>query len=413
MVKQNAQAKRLRVSSSIDGAVGTILADERRLKQVLVNLLSNAVKFTPEGGSIGLDVRGDPDRRTVSFTVWDTGIGIRQEDMGLLFQPFRQIDSRLSRQYAGTGLGLALVRKISELHRGSVAVESEPGRGSRFTVTIPWEEAIEPGEDVPDHGSLSRIRTVLLIEDTSASVAILTRYLDELGLRTIVHRRGAGAIERVGQEKPDVVLLDLILPDADGWELLAALRSDPDSRAIPILVISDLDERVRGLTLGAAGYLVKPVSREQLRAALTRLAACRPDAGPPSPVSAGASSPEGPLLLLAEDDEIGASLVTNYLRAGGYRIARAHDGDEAIRLAGELSPQLILMDIQMPGMDGLEATRKLRADAATRRIPIIALTALAMSSDKERCLEAGADAYLSKPFHPRELRRLIEQTLSR
>ena len=414
MVKQNAQAKQQRMSSSIDGAIGRILADERRLKQALVNLLSNAVKFTPEGGSIGLDVSGDPARRTVSFTVSDTGIGIRQEDMGLLFEPFQQIDSRLSRQYAGTGLGLALVRKISELHGGSVSVTSEPGKGSRFTVTIPWEEAVEPAKAMTDLDPQPRIRKVLLIEDSSASVEVLNRYLREMGVQTIVQSCGTGALERVRQEKPDVVFLDLLLPDAVGWELLSAFKSDLELCKIPILVISDLDERVRGLSLGAAEYLVKPVTRQQLQWALMGLTTRKSELGPPPPDPSEDSPLEGPLLLLAEDNEIGASLLANYLRqAGGYRVARALDGHEAIRLARELSPQLILMDIQMPGMDGLEATRQLRADPQTCKMPIIAVTALAMADDEERCLGAGADAYLSKPLSLRELLRIVKETLRR
>ncbi len=292
---------------------------------MLVNLLSNAVKFTPEGGSIGLDVSGDPARRTVSFTVSDTGIGIRQEDMGLLFEPFQQIDSRLSRQYAGTGLGLALVRKISELHGGSVSVTSEPGCGSRFTITIPWEEAVEPGKDMTGLDPQPRIRKVLLIEDSSASVEVLNRYLREMGVQTIVQPCGTGALERVRQEKPDAVFLDILLPDADGWELLSALRSDPESCKIPILVISDLDERIRGLNLGAAEYLVKPISREQLQLALTGLATTKAELASPAPDLGVESTPDGPLLLLAEDDEIAASLLANYLRqVGGYRVARAH-----------------------------------------------------------------------------------------
>jgi CheY-like chemotaxis protein len=252
----------------------------------------------------------------------------------------------------------------------------------------------------------------LLIEDSAASAALLTRYLDEMQVLTIVHPEGSGALERVIEETPDTVLLDLVLPDLDGWQLLAMLKSDPRTRGTPVLVISDLDERVRGLALGADEYLVKPVSREELRDALKRLMAGSSAHALGATLPCRGTAVQGPLLLLAEDNDISASMFIDFLeQVAGFRVARARDGEEAIRLAGELKPRMILMDIQMPVVDGLEATSRLRSASATRSIPIIALTALAMPGDRERCLHAGADAYLSKPVSLRELRGLIEDLL--
>jgi PAS domain S-box-containing protein len=283
LIKQAAHKKQLRVSSAFDGVVTIIQADGRRLKQILVNLLDNAVKFTPEGGAIGLEVVGDAERQVVHFTVWDTGIGISEEDMGRLFQPFVQLDSSLSRQRTGTGLGLSLVYRLAELHGGSVSVESEVGEGSRFTVSLPWRERDEEIE-------------------------------------------GQGGEEA---ESPPLSLVTL----------------PPDRSAT---------------------------------------------------------------ILLAEDNESSIETISDYLQAKGYQVLVARDGAEAIARTREERPDLILMDIQMPGIDGLEATQRIRADLALEGIPIIALTALAMPGDRERCLAAGADEYLSKPVNLKKLVEMIE-----
>jgi CheY-like chemotaxis protein/nitrogen-specific signal transduction histidine kinase len=283
LVAQAAQQKQLTVELTIDRSVTVVYADERRLKQILVNLLSNALKFTPQGGAIGLEVAGDAPRQMVDLTVWDTGIGIAPEDLGRLFQPFVQLDSRLSRQYTGTGLGLTLVSRMVALHGGSVRVESQPGAGSRFTVSLPWQAA-------PDQS---------------------------------------------------------------------------DSRDVPSL-----------------------------------------------PVAAEASpAPTPATILLAEDNETNIVMIKDYLEAKGYRMLVAHDGAEAVAYAYEARPALILMDIQMPGMDGLEAIRTIRAQNGVPPMPIIALTALAMPGDRERCLQAGADEYLSKPVSLKGLAATIDSYL--
>lgn len=286
LVKQIAHKKRLRLSSTLDSAVTMLQADERRLKQILVNLLSNAVKFTPDGGSVGLDIVGVAEKEIVNFTVWDTGLGIAQEDLGRLFQPFVQLDSSLARQHAGTGLGLALVYRMTEMHGGSVLVDSELGVGSRFTVSLPW-----------------RVPTEITTLESEAKL-----------------------------EEPNT----------------------------------------------------------------------------PTPLS-----DQKPLILLAEDNEINISTLLDYLPARGYRVIVARDGNEAVQLAREESPDLILMDVQMPVMDGLEATKQIRDDVNLAKIPIIALTALAMRGDRERCLAAGMDDYLSKPVGMRDLIASIEKLRER
>ena len=294
LVQQDAVNRRLQVSSKFDNAVTTLQADERRLKQILVNLLSNAIKFTPEGGAIGLEVNGDIERNMAHFTVWDTGIGIAQEDMEMLFQPFTQLDGGLSRQYSGTGLGLNLVLKMTELLGGRVSVDSKVDKGSRFTVSLPWKES----------GKL---------------------------------------VEPVWET-----------------ELAARIEMQTISTAMP--------EQQTG---------------------------------------------EQPLVLLVDDNEYVAETMSDFLLFMNYNVIVARDGNEAIQRAKAEKPDVILMDIKMPGMDGLEATRRIRADDEMASIPIIVLTALAMPGDQERCLEAGANDYISRPVNLRTLIRAIKTQLNR
>lgn len=282
-IKQQARGKDISVSFSLETNRMTLRADVRRLKQILVNLLSNAVKFTPDGGRVGLDVTSNNDRQTIHFTVWDTGIGIAPEYMGRLFQSFVQLDSSLSREHVGTGLGLALVARLTEMHGGSVSVESDVNEGSRFTVTLPFfQDQIQ---------ELQQIET-----DEPASV-----------------------------------------PEAP--------------------------------TIDAASHLI----------------------------------------LLAEDNEENIDVYTEYLERKGYRVMVARNGLEAIERVQDERPSLILMDIQMPRMDGLEATHHIRKNDHMLNIPIIALTALAMPGDRERCLKAGMNEYLSKPILLKNLVKVIEQ----
>ncbi|MDQ2995515.1 MAG: response regulator, partial [Chloroflexota bacterium] len=420
LIKQIAQKKRLSVELTIDPAVTLIRVDARRVKQVLVNLLSNAVKFTPEGGAIGLEVVGDAARQAVDLTVWDTGIGIAQDQMTQLFQPFVQLDSRLARQYEGSGLGLALVYRMVELHGGSISVTSEVERGSRFTVALPWQTT-NVGAQAGEQAAASvvainraAVQRALICEDSLTTAEQITRYLHDLEIESVTMRHGADVVALAAAEQPDLIILDLLLPDISGWDVLAQLKAEPRTRAIPVLIISVLDERARGLALGAAEYLVKPVVYADLQRVLP---ICAPvPAGYVSPQALSATGTPAcanplPVVLLAEDNAANITMITDYLGTRGYQVVVARNGAEAIARAREARPAIVLMDIQMPGMDGLEATRRIRSISDLVELPIIALTALAMPGDHERCLAAGANDYLSKPVSLRGLALLIENHL--
>lgn len=413
-VKQQARQKRIQLIYEIDPNITEIEADERRLLQVLVNLLTNAVKFTPDGGRVKLEVQMNLLQQAVDFQVIDNGIGIAPEDLSQIFQPFIQLDSSLSRRYTGSGLGLSIVQRIVDLHGGSIRVESEVERGSCFTVTLPWhplsDQDVAPLPETPlNEGDLHQ---ALVVEDSSAAATQIKRYLAELGATSVIHPVGEGAVMVALRVKPDVIVLDLLLPDRSGWEVLVELKAHPETQAIPVLMISVVDERSRSLALGATEHLLKPISRQKFYQALNRIYA---HVQPPNPetalIIAAMEAARTPRILLAEDNETNILTILSYLEAHDFQVMLARNGIEAVQMAKRHQPNLILMDIQMPDMDGLEATRQLRADPETSQIPVIALTALTMPGDRERCLEAGAIDYLAKPVRLKQLLELIHQYL--
>ncbi|MGH7491415.1 MAG: PAS domain S-box protein [bacterium] len=417
---QMALEKRLKISCQQDEQVTLILADERRLKQILVNLLSNAVKFTPAGGEIGLEVRGDVEKGVVRFSVWDTGIGISMADIVKLFQPFVQLDSTLARQYPGTGLGLVLVHRMVELHGGGVMIDSKPGKGSRFTVILPWLKPVAPAviesawPAEPPNSHEGVFHRALIIDEPSPEIDKLQEYLRELDLETRISspQEEIGPVLRIAQ--PDIIFLNILLADALGWKVLTQLKLEPRTQVLPVIIISERDTRAQGLSLGAAEFLSKPISREQLQWVLSKVAFEWPArVAQHAATLEGVVAPAGqpPRLLLVEDSESNINTLFDYLMARQYRVQVARTGREAVQRAQTEKPDLILMDIRLPGENGLETMRKMKKDESLRAVPMIALTALAMPGDRERCLEAGANDYLSKPVSMKDLVEAIEKQL--
>lgn len=294
MTKGMAQQKNQMVSFTIHPTAIEIEADARRLKQMLVNLLSNAIKFTPEGGQLGLDVQADAGEGVVRFHVWDKGIGIAEEDFPRLFQPFTQLDGRLARQHAGTGLGLSLVRRMAELHGGSITLTSAVGEGSRFTLSLPWRptasprpeslQALEAGvnllSSLQAYAQAQRLIKVLMVDDNLAMMEMYVDYLRQSGCDVAIAKDGVTALQKVTQFQPDVILMDIQMPDMDGLEVIRRIRSlrDPELAQTPIVALTALampGDRERCLNAGSNEYIAKPVSLTRLKEIVERLAAVR------------------------------------------------------------------------------------------------------------------------------------------
>ena len=276
LVKESAYKKNIRLSRKVDDSVDVIPADERRLKQVLVNLLSNAVKFTPEEGSVGLEVEGDPVNRRVKFTVWDTGIGIAAQDVERLFKPFVQLDAALSRQYEGTGLGLAMVLKLVELHGGGITLDSAPGQGSRFSVVLPWEQPALPSEPGGLEGGVEPGRpsagTVLLVEENDRHAQVLTGLLDQRGYRVVRGHTVEEIFHLAREMRPDVIVMYVGMPVLSSIQVVKHIRVDEKLGSMPIIGLTALavnGDREKCLGAGMDAYLTRPVRIDELEAVMT------------------------------------------------------------------------------------------------------------------------------------------------
>jgi len=436
--RQLASEKHLQFEVNFDEDLpATIRTDEKRLQQIVLNLLSNAFKFTAEGGvtlavrlaqggwSASHPVLSDADY-AVQIEVSDTGIGIPEDKQRLIFEAFQQADGTTSRKYGGTGLGLSISREIASLLGGEIQVRSTVGLGSTFTLYVPLKApGIAPALALPSAGPVEQVAEflaerrieddrddladqpfVLIVEDDPTFAGILLEMAHESSLKGVISSAGSGTLAMVRKMRPSAITLDLGLSDIDGFVLLDLLRHDPQSRDIPVYVISGAEQAAHALTLGATQVLEKPASREELRLLFGAVAKSLPAAGKrkrrkrAEAAVAGnrLAGLAGTELLIVDDDIRNIYSLASVLEAHGATVRHAERGAEGLAIL-EQNPDIsvALIDIMMPEMDGYETMQRIRANPRLSKIPLIAVTAKAMKGDRQKCLDAGASDYISKP----------------
>jgi len=380
-VRPLASKKEITTTAEVDPAVETIDADPSKLKQILYNLLSNAIKFTPDHGRVG--VRVARDDAVATFAVWDTGIGIPAEEQAHIFDEFYQIQQTAGKEYQGTGLGLTLAKKFVELHGGHLRLESEPGRGSTFTFTIPSAARPRPREAEPAQvGPTGPL--VLVVEDDERTRELLKFSLMRGGYRVEEARDGDEAVAKARDLRPAIITLDIMLPPRDGWDVLRALKDDPATRDIPVVVVSIVDEQQRGYSLGAADYILKPFSREDL---LQRLASF----GFSATIRAQALK----ALLVVDDPEL-MTTVSGMLESAGFHTLRAEGPRDGLARALNDRPDVILLNLVMHDMSGFEMMRRVRANEWTKDIPVFVVTARTLDEADKRALQSLAVEVIEK-----------------
>ncbi|HEX8458977.1 MAG TPA: response regulator [Pyrinomonadaceae bacterium] len=374
------------------GGLGRMHADLTKVRQSLLNLMSNACKFT-KAGTVALEVtRREADgREWINFSVRDSGIGITKEQMNKLFQPFSQADASTTREFGGTGLGLVITKKFCEMMGGTMGVQSVRGEGSTFVITLPAEvgRAPRPFAPLPADGdgqsvaSSADAGTVLVVDDDPAARDLLRRSLAKAGFRVECATDGEEALQLARALRPEAITLDVMMPGIDGWATLAALKADPELSGIPVIMLTIVDDKNKGYALGASDYMTKPFDREQLAATLARYRRTTQGQAP---------------ALVVEDDEATRGLLVRALEQEGWRVRAAGDGRAALQEVEAERPQLILLDLMMPTMDGFEFVQELHKLPDGNSIPVVVITAkditledrLRLNGYVEKIVEKGA-----------------------
>jgi PAS domain S-box-containing protein len=416
IIREKAATRHIRLGLDPTEELGSIFADPRKLKQIVYNLLANAVKFTVEGGqvtlralrvprsSVGLLSGARPGRsfplidnefsEFLQVSVTDTGIGISADGLEHLFRPFSQIDSGLARRFEGTGLGLAMVKVLAELHGGTLAVESTVGEGSCFTVWLPFrtpkEGTLTTAKVVaPARTTLSGERTALVVEADFKSFDLVRVQLESDGFQVLHAASGEAALTLAVQQPLSLITLDILLPDMDGWDLLARLKGLPTLTRVPVLIISILADRNKGFTLGASAVMQKPVSRLELHDSLSDL---------------GLFPSNGRALkfLVVDDDPKAVELIAFHLHGLAHTVLPAYGGRQAIDIARQERPDLIVLDLMMPDVNGFDVVDALNERSDTAGIPVIVVTAKQITSADRKRLNGYVTALMEKTDFDRD-----------
>jgi PAS domain S-box-containing protein len=425
ILAKRAQDKGLEMACLIHSDVSSDLrGDPGRLRQILVNMVGNAIKFTEQGEVV---IHADPvsDTRThatVRFLVQDTGIGIPPERQAAIFERFTQVDGSTTRRYGGTGLGLTISKQLVEAMGGKIGVESELGKGSTFWFEVEFEkQAEEIVEQPPTPVDLLNLN-ILCIDDNATSRMILTKILTGFGCRVSAAESGHQGLEMLrtahrAKDPYQLILLDMQMPGMDGEQTARAIKSDPTSQEIKIIVLTSMGERgdaKRMEALGCSAYLHKPVKQKMLSDAIIAVLGYKPPKGGTGRLitrhTLAEQKRQGLRILLAEDNAINQKLAIILVQKAGYSVDAVENGEQVLEKIQKEQYNAVLMDVQMPVMDGFEATRRIRQwEAGKGHIPIIAMTAHALKGDRERCIEAGMDDYVSKPLQPQALITAIDR----
>jgi CheY-like chemotaxis protein/HPt (histidine-containing phosphotransfer) domain-containing protein len=427
---QKAEDKGLEMACLVYHNVPAMLrGDPGRLRQVLVNLIGNAIKFTHHGEVITrVDLLEETDTIVkVRFSVSDTGIGIPANRLGIVFGRFQQADGSTTRKYGGTGLGLAISKELVTMMGGEIGVESVENQGSTFHFSIPFQKQ---AEDALHHKTFPIDLTdvnVLAVDDNASNLVILSKMLEGFGCRVTAVSKGAEVVPtlrsavQVG-DSFDLVLLDMQMPELDGEDTLRMIKNDPISRGVKVVILTSIGRRgdaARLKSQGCAGYLLKPVKQSQLREAIS-LVLGQEEASPEKVTTSFITrhviteqKSQSSRILVAEDNDINRKLIAKLFSLKGYSIDTVENGIQAVEAVKTGDYSLLLMDVQMPEMDGFEATRAIRSlETGSQHIPIIAMTAHALQGDRERCLDAGMDDYLSKPIVPEDVFAVVNKWLT-
>jgi signal transduction histidine kinase/DNA-binding response OmpR family regulator len=393
---------RLEIDCATDA--GAMRADLTKVRQMLFNLLSNASKFT-ERGIVRLEVAREPEG-WVCFSVGDTGIGMTPEQMQKVFDAFTQADASTTRKYGGTGLGLAITKRFSEMMGGSISVESEPGRGTTFTIRLPAdaesseEKAPAPVESHPKAAG-ETTSTVLAIDDDETTRDLLVRFLEKEGFHVQTAPSGPEGLRLARELRPAVITLDVMMPSMDGWAVLTALKCDPELADIPVVMVTMVDNKNMGFALGAADYMTKPVDWNRLVSILNRY---RRDGRHLS-------------VLIVEDEDSNRELLRRMLEKEGWIVSEASNGRIALEQVAAKQPGVILLDLMMPEMDGFQFIEHLRRHPEWQAIPVVVVTAKDLTAEDRRRLQGCTERILEKTACDREallseVRNLVSARLS-
>ncbi len=389
--------------------IGTMRADQTRIRQALLNLASNANKFTERGTvTIGAKRATEGGREWVTMAVTDTGIGLTPEQMGKLFQDFVQADASTTRKYGGTGLGLAISRRFCQMMGGDITVASEPGRGSTFTIRLPAEVGVaQPAAALRDaaaprpSAAQPGAPTILVVDDDQTVREVMERFLTREGFSVVTASGGHEGLRLARELHPAAITLDVIMPDLDGWTVLAAIKGDPELADIPVILTTIVDEKNRGYSLGATDYMVKPVDRERLSGVLRNICGA-----------------VGRQVLVVDDDDTMRRGMRLALEQDGWQVSEAENGRVALARLAETRPDVIVLDLMMPEMDGFEFLVEMRSRAEWRDIPVLVVTAKDLTAEERGRLNGDVERVLQKGASEldellREIGRILPGSIAR